>query len=601
MTSHEKNIAHRLDILSAELSSLKIKTAQLEEKIASLADTLQIKPSPSPSSATTPETIPKSPIPVSFQKEKQWSWVTSVSLLPQVAAVCFILVVALVLRTLTDNEIIATETGSFLGMAYSTILIGAGWNMLSKGIRLGRVFPVCGALLLYSIVWETHSRFESIASTTAYSILFLALLALTATSFRFKITGLNCLGIISTSIVGVSIDFPNPHFPSLLLLLWAVNINAYMSSRKDQRCNWTRWIVFFITIFIWFSWSSTMRVPLRNGIEMDAFLNFAWFFPMLVFFLITYLGMSTIRAADKIQQMNSFDMALPTFNVLWAYAAALLIVSLLMESTFSLGVIGVFVALLHFSIAVFFFWRSRVGGPVSPGICVFTFAGATLLVLALPAATGNMLFSLVLWSALGLVLARLSGVCEIGGIRLTSYLLQTTACIFGIVSGSLSMHAASPFASILTAGLLMTMAGFQYHWCRKQPIACSSGFFNRFDPSDHSAVILLLVTLINCFILLNLTVFLLFSPLAENIDNVMLGSQSIFINIGAMVLMLIALPKKNKELMGMAIFIVIIGAMKVFGYDLFEAHGVPLVMSVFSFGALAAAGSVIIKRWQHIE
>lgn len=67
-----------------------------------------------------------------------------------------------------------------------------------------------------------------------------------------------------------------------------------------------------------------------------------------------------------------------------------------------------------------------------------------------------------------------------------------------------------------------------------------------------------------------------------------------------MALMLIALPKKNKEVMGMAIIVVIIGAMKVFGYDLFESHGVPLVMSVFSFGALAAVGSIIIKRWQNM-
>ena len=66
-----------------------------------------------------------------------------------------------------------------------------------------------------------------------------------------------------------------------------------------------------------------------------------------------------------------------------------------------------------------------------------------------------------------------------------------------------------------------------------------------------------------------------------------------------MILMLIALPKKNKELMGMAIVVVIIGALKVFGYDLFESNGVPLVMSVFSFGALAAVGSIILQRWQN--
>ena len=286
MTSQEKSIEQRLDILTTELSNLKTKTNELEKKIASLSNSQQINTSPSPLKATPLEATTKTPS--ESHEEEQWSWVASTSLLPQVAAICFILVVALVLRTLTDNEIINTETGSFIGMAYSAILIGSGWNLFSRGISLGRVFPVCGALLLYSIVWETHTRFESISSTAAYLILFVALLSLTATSVRFKLAGLNCLGIIGTSVIGASIDFPNPHFPSLLFLLWAVNIIAYVSSRKDQRCNWSRWIVFFITIFIWFAWSSKMRVPLRNGFEVDAFLSLTWFFPMLVFFLNIY-------------------------------------------------------------------------------------------------------------------------------------------------------------------------------------------------------------------------------------------------------------------------------------------------------------------------
>ncbi|MHC4919582.1 MAG: hypothetical protein ACYTKC_08290 [Planctomycetota bacterium] len=35
-----------------------------------------------------------------------------------------------------------------------------------------------------------------------------------------------------------------------------------------------------------------------------------------------------------------------------------------------------------------------------------------------------------------------------------------------------------------------------------------------------------------------------------------------------------------------------------FTSDLFTAHGVPLVLSVFSFGMAAAVGSVVLGRWQ---
>ena len=96
------------------------------------------------------------------------------ALLPRVATVCFILVFALILRTITDNGIINTQLGSLLGMGYAAALIIGGWWLYSRQNRLAPIFPACGLLLLFSIVLETHSRFQSLSSVMAYIILFAA-------------------------------------------------------------------------------------------------------------------------------------------------------------------------------------------------------------------------------------------------------------------------------------------------------------------------------------------------------------------------------------------------------------------------------------------
>jgi hypothetical protein len=47
-----------------------------------------------------------------------------------------------------------------------------------------------------------------------------------------------------------------------------------------------------------------------------------------------------------------------------------------------------------------------------------------------------------------------------------------------------------------------------------------------------------------------------------------------------------------------AILVTLIGAIKVFLYDLIGIHGLPLVFSVFSFGMAAAVESLALGKWQ---
>jgi hypothetical protein len=53
-------------------------------------------------------------------------------LLRRIATVCFLLVIALILRTITDNQIINTRIGSILGMTYAAVLLLLGWRLYAE-------------------------------------------------------------------------------------------------------------------------------------------------------------------------------------------------------------------------------------------------------------------------------------------------------------------------------------------------------------------------------------------------------------------------------------------------------------------------------------
>jgi len=150
---------------------------------------------------------------------------------------------------------------------------------------------------------------------------------------------------------------------------------------------------------------------------------------------------------------------------------------------------------------------------------------------------------------------------------------------------------------MIIAGIIAGLSGIQFKWCRKEAIITKKGFFGRVDRADRSALILLVTSLVCAYCMLQLLSFLAINTFSANPANALTGVQSILINAGAISLLLLAMPGRNKEILTTAVFIIIIGAFKVFGYDLFKSNGIPLVLSVLSFGGVAAVGSVVLSRW----
>ena len=72
----------------------------------------------------------------------------------------------------------------------------------------------------------------------------------------------------------------------------------------------------------------------------------------------------------------------------------------------------------------------------------------------------------------------------------------------------------------------------------------------------------------------------------------------IIINMAATFLLVMGGRRHHDlELIGTAVFLAIVGCIKVFLVDLFSTSGIPLVLSVLSFGVVAMVGSIIMGKW----
>jgi hypothetical protein len=184
-----------------------------------------------------------------------------------------------------------------------------------------------------------------------------------------------------------------------------------------------------------------------------------------------------------------------------------------------------------------------------------------------------------------------------GSVRLTSYLLQIYPAVALLDQGA----APSAWLRVLSAGGIACMGFVQYLWCRNHKPPEESAFF-RIDNNDLSAVTILIASLTSAFFMLQGIVHQVLAMILvpSELNNAFRCSQSVIINMAAIVLMFFALAHRSRELRNIAILLTVIGAISVFLYDLIRGHGIPLVISVLSFGLATAVESVILGRWQHL-
>ena len=532
---------------------------------------------------------------ISDVSEQVLNWASRTDLMPRLATLSFLLVVALILRTITDSDIINKLIGSGLGMSYAAILMIASWYKYSRQSPLAPVFAACGAILMSTVVVETHAHFQSLPLVPAYLTLVATGISMALISRQFDAFTPISVGTLSMCFAGAAIDYPHPFFPYLSLVLFSANVLAYFAAQM-KRCGWLRWSVVLVSMFMLQLWGFRLGYVLRSGEIPPPELAYSWFIPVLAVFACTYFALALFGIIyRRSERISRFDAALPAINSLWAFSTAFYVVNAGGGGTRLLGVIGVLIAVGLLAIS---FWLAQRPEEGAPGTGVFTFACGVLLALALPAATGKLIFSLPVISMMALFMAVVSRSWGSGTVRLATYLFHIysgTALAFALKGNT---PAALDTVNIIPAGLLAFIILYQYQWCRWWPPTPGYSFFSRFDPHDRNAVFLLLAGLVSGFFMMRCVIYQTLQIISGSMSpDAFRCAQSVLINAAAVALILLAYLRHAKDIRNVAILVTVVGGIKVFAYDLLGTHGLPLVFSVFSFGMAVAVDSVALGKW----
>lgn len=573
--------------LREEFRFLQVKVDRLAERLEALEAGAQ--------KAAAPRDTPPMPATAAFAQEDVLTKVDRGAFLPRLAAVCFMLVIALLLRTITDSKIIDTTLGSVLGMAYAIVLIAVGWRLYGGKSRLAPVFPACGLLLLFSIVLETHGRYQSLSTFWAYVLLLAGGASTVVMGLRYRASMLTGLGIVGILVVSLLLDFPYPVYPLLGILLIAANLASFITYRCAL-CRYLRWVTLAFTAFYWLFWSFKSTIPAACDEPLAVLLHLSWFFPFLILFGTLYFIGVVLNVHRNDSELGFYEGMVPTIVAVGGFAAGQAVVGPWHDKTTWLGLAALVLAGIHLGAAWWFAGRDKVG---ARGSNSFAFAGVCLFVLGSAAVVENVAWVLPFWSAAAFGLALVSDRWHSGGVRITSYLLQFFTCFYGVASGAISAQAASPAAAAVAAATMAVCSLLQFRWCRRYaPAAEHSAYFSWLDKKDLSGVVLLAAGLISGFYFAQVTAYYVLSRAMDDPVQTHQSVQSICINLGAVLLMVAALKRRSVEFVVMACLVAMIGAVKVFIFDLFGIKGVPLMISVFSFGVVAAAASVVMGRWQ---
>ena len=591
MGNHVESQFKGVEQLSEQVRILKDRVEQLSARLAALEGSRPLHHTVDRTESKTAQSLPENTY-------ASPGLIDTTSLLPRIATVCFLLVIALILRTITDNQIINTQVGSVLGMTYAAILIVLGWRLYGKKSRLAPVFPGCGILLLFSIVLETHAHYESLSTIGAYSILFIAGGTIFAMSIRHRASSLVCLGVPGTAAVAMAIDFPYPIYPILSLLLLSAVIAASYAF-KQQICRYLRWFTLILSVVFWMLWTSKMNTLPTCAEPVAELMYPSWFFPMLFVFWGIYLTTVVLNVLKKDLQLGLFESILPTILALGAFGAGHVAVINWFQDKNWFYVTIVVIATLHLALA---WWLASHDREKASGTNVFIFAGACLIVTTSATVFKNTGYILPVWSASALILAYLSTYWNNEGVRVTSYVLQTVTCAAAIISDAAMVPATVPIATGIASLSLCLFSLVQYNWSRSHvPDHSHSFYFSKLDKKDHSAVVLLVTGLLGGYYFSQFSLYEVLSNMTVDFAFQFRSGQSLIINIGAILLMYLALRGRNKEIIIIAAIVALIGTGKVFIFDMFGIKGVPLVLSVFSTGVVAAFGSVVMGRWQKKE
>lgn len=523
--------------------------------------------------------------------KESWTTLGQEVLLPRIAAVSFMLVIALILRTVTDNGMVAHVTGSLIGFTYAAGLIGCGCFLYLKKSRLAPVFPACGILLLFAIVYETHSYFPSLSIQNVYAILLVIEILIVLMAVKCRAGVLLYLAVFGSTVLAIALDYSNTDYAMVASIFFVNSVAGHLAARYEITTK-LRWYALVFSLVVWVLWGYKLNFVLGNSPAMAHDLGLPYFLPLLFGFWAFYIYTSLWKTLIKAHEFGVFHTFLPAVVCGGAFFAANGVLKPWVGQQRLIGFATVLVSACFMALVA---WLAKRQDNDIAGGKEFVTAATVLLIQGL-AISVPPLWALPVWVAAAGALTVRSSQWHSGGIRVISYLFQIFIIGFALKSGVFTPGSEVWFRGALIALLLSGMTLWLFSWCRKNRPEYKSTFFGLFDKKDHSAVVLLIIGLFEAYVAARFLAGRFTLSLSDPV-NALYCAQSVILNAGIVVLLIVGLRMKNKEVLVVAGFVVLISAFKVFLFDLLRTDGLPLVLSVFSFGVVAATSSVVMRNW----
>ncbi len=596
MSEDQRQLETRIEALTRELSLLRQRVEQVAGFVGAPSLTADALAKPAILSVS-PAAVPTGAPPAALPEEESSTWERESSrLLSRASTLSFLLVLALIMRIVTDSSIVPPQVGSLMGIGYAGLLLAVGWFMYARKGGQAPVFTACGTFLIFAVIAESNfnQKFQLVPLLPAFAILIATGGVTAALSRCYRVRLPFSVGTVGMALAAVVVTFheQNPDFRYLIVTLLVANLLGHFTMSLEK-CKWVGWSLFMITAAtaIWWAFSiRSLYINPTTAVAGTAMLP--WFLAGVGAFGCLYLAIASREIlTGQSEQVGTYYLALPTLTVIWSFGSALFVTFILGNGKLLVSGLGLFVALLHIYVTRYLA-RKRSGG--RGGLGAICNAGALLLAMALPVITGNALLALPILCAVAFMFIIFSGTWQSGGVRLTSYLLQLhTTALFAFLQFNLTP--ASPVVTILVVGFFLSGFAFlQYQWARNHAPTADIRFFSRIDSRDISAGGILILSLLSAFFLFRTGAF----AVVGHIDSAFRASQSVLINCAAAGMVIWGYQRKSGEIRNIAIAIILIGALKVALVDLTSIKGVPLVLSIISFGSATAILSLVLSRWQ---
>lgn len=562
----------RIEALSQEVRRLADRVAKLEADAAPHAEPI---PAAAPAASFRAE--------AAATEDSTWGGASTV--LSRTALVCFVLVIALVLRTLADAGILGPAPGTALGLGYGGLLLGWGWLSHPRRPPVASLLAVCGALLLCAVVLEAATRLGVLSPAAAYAVLAVSGGALALLGHRGLAPAV-CAGVPALLLCAFVLAHRQPALGGPGAVVFAAFLAAESVGLRP-RCAWLSWLAAAAAAGLWWGWAAG-----AGGATVAAG---PWVLPLLGATAALHLG-AAYRRARKTAELGGGLLGgiLPVLTVAWAFPAA----AVYAPGSPWLGVGGA----AGSGLLLFLAYRLAVrDGRATTGTGAFSLASACLLAASLTVGWGLVAGALPLLAAFAWGLAALAARWESPGARAVSYALQGGTALGAAAAVLLAGGAPASLPEAGAAAGAALLAGAHFRWCRNRPPPLGSGFFERFDRTDDTAVVVLLSGLLLAFLALRSAVYPGIAAWARDVPGTFQAAQSVILHVSATALALAAVRRGDRELRAVALLVIGAAALKTLAHDLLTLGGLPLLASVSLFGASAGAIAVMLRRWPEEE